>query len=263
MEQAQYLMLMKRTQFLNSNFHSWEEKAFAEDASRNLGGCIWPPRSYSCSFCKREFRSAQALGGHMNVHRRDRARLKQSLSPQNDVLHPLKSFDSHFPSEVFTLHCDNLDFNSGSSVVASTLASSRVSAMSGPENLSHLTFVSSHPCTITEEKRKVSSLIYDLSGSDSLGVLKNPGEEDSTSLNHEDFVETDFFMGFDSVVRRNPASDSHGDISCKRPNATAFMIKPCSSDRYTHQSPELIDLNSTSIEDIDLELRLGKPPKVK
>ncbi|KAF4377480.1 hypothetical protein F8388_024971 [Cannabis sativa] len=57
---------------------SWEEQAFAEDAAGPLGGCIWPPRSYSCSFCRREFRSAQALGGHMNVHRRDRARLKQS-----------------------------------------------------------------------------------------------------------------------------------------------------------------------------------------
>ena len=57
---------------------SWEEQAFAEDAAGTLGGCIWPPRSYSCSFCRREFRSAQALGGHMNVHRRDRARLKQS-----------------------------------------------------------------------------------------------------------------------------------------------------------------------------------------
>lgn len=34
----------------------------------------WPPRSYSCTFCRREFRSAQALGGHMNVHRRERAR---------------------------------------------------------------------------------------------------------------------------------------------------------------------------------------------
>ncbi|PKA45860.1 Transcriptional regulator SUPERMAN [Apostasia shenzhenica] len=41
-------------------------------------GFSWPPRCYSCSFCKREFRSAQALGGHMNVHRRDRARLRQS-----------------------------------------------------------------------------------------------------------------------------------------------------------------------------------------
>ncbi|KAI0527693.1 hypothetical protein KFK09_003298 [Dendrobium nobile] len=58
---------------------SWEEKAFAEDSAGILGGgCIWPPRSYPCSFCGRDFRSAQALGGHMNVHRRDRARLKQS-----------------------------------------------------------------------------------------------------------------------------------------------------------------------------------------
>jgi hypothetical protein len=41
-----------------------------------------PPRSYACSFCKREFRSAQALGGHMNVHRRDRARLRHAaVSP--------------------------------------------------------------------------------------------------------------------------------------------------------------------------------------
>uniref|UniRef100_A0A7N0UTH8 C2H2-type domain-containing protein n=1 Tax=Kalanchoe fedtschenkoi TaxID=63787 RepID=A0A7N0UTH8_KALFE len=63
-------------------YESWEERAFAEDAARGLGGFIWPPRSYTCSFCRREFKSAQALGGHMNVHRRDRARLKQALSPR-------------------------------------------------------------------------------------------------------------------------------------------------------------------------------------
>nr|XP_043607028.1 transcriptional regulator SUPERMAN-like [Erigeron canadensis]XP_043607029.1 transcriptional regulator SUPERMAN-like [Erigeron canadensis]XP_043607030.1 transcriptional regulator SUPERMAN-like [Erigeron canadensis] len=55
---------------------SWEVKAFAEDAG-NVMGTTWPPRSYTCTFCRREFRSAQALGGHMNVHRRDRARLHQ------------------------------------------------------------------------------------------------------------------------------------------------------------------------------------------
>ncbi|CAN8286838.1 unnamed protein product [Cochlearia groenlandica] len=37
----------------------------------------WPPKNYTCSFCRRDFRSAQALGGHMNVHRRDRAKLRQ------------------------------------------------------------------------------------------------------------------------------------------------------------------------------------------
>ncbi|KAJ0989959.1 hypothetical protein J5N97_008315 [Dioscorea zingiberensis] len=56
---------------------SWEVRAFAEDTSSALG-TTWPPRSYTCTFCRREFRSAQALGGHMNVHRRDRARLRQS-----------------------------------------------------------------------------------------------------------------------------------------------------------------------------------------
>ncbi|KAG0473628.1 hypothetical protein HPP92_015485 [Vanilla planifolia] len=63
-------------------FETWEEQAFARDsAAGDLVGYAWPPRSYSCSFCRREFRSAQALGGHMNVHRRDRARLKQASSP--------------------------------------------------------------------------------------------------------------------------------------------------------------------------------------
>uniref|UniRef100_A0A0D9WEN7 C2H2-type domain-containing protein n=1 Tax=Leersia perrieri TaxID=77586 RepID=A0A0D9WEN7_9ORYZ len=67
-----------------SYYESWEERAFAEDSAGHLGGCIWPPRSYSCSFCGREFRSAQALGGHMNVHRRDRARLKLSGATAED-----------------------------------------------------------------------------------------------------------------------------------------------------------------------------------
>ncbi|XP_047949427.1 transcriptional regulator SUPERMAN-like [Salvia hispanica] len=63
----------------------------------------WPPRSYVCTFCKREFRCAQALGGHMNVHRRDRARLRQSpprdsggnYAPFNLNLEPNPSFHSN------------------------------------------------------------------------------------------------------------------------------------------------------------------------
>ncbi|KAK1438447.1 hypothetical protein QVD17_04256 [Tagetes erecta] len=63
---------------------SWEVKAFAED-TRNVMGTTWPPRSYTCTFCKREFRSAQALGGHMNVHRRDRARLHHHTQPNMNM----------------------------------------------------------------------------------------------------------------------------------------------------------------------------------
>ncbi|PON57050.1 Zinc finger transcription factor [Parasponia andersonii] len=64
---------------------SWEVRAFAEDTG-NVMGTTWPPRSYTCAFCRREFRSAQALGGHMNVHRRDRARLHQVMPPPNSII---------------------------------------------------------------------------------------------------------------------------------------------------------------------------------
>lgn len=67
---------------------SWEVRAFAEDTG-SIMGTTWPPRSYTCTFCRREFRSAQALGGHMNVHRRDRARLNQVQSnPINQTALP-------------------------------------------------------------------------------------------------------------------------------------------------------------------------------
>ncbi|XP_061368482.1 transcriptional regulator TAC1-like [Gastrolobium bilobum] len=39
-------------------------------------------RSYECNFCKRGFSNAQALGGHMNIHRKDKAKLKQQSSNQ-------------------------------------------------------------------------------------------------------------------------------------------------------------------------------------
>ncbi|KAF8394307.1 hypothetical protein HHK36_020514 [Tetracentron sinense] len=38
-------------------------------------------RSYECVFCKRGFTTAQALGGHMNIHRKDRARIIQPIVP--------------------------------------------------------------------------------------------------------------------------------------------------------------------------------------
>ncbi|KAL2545244.1 C2H2 and C2HC zinc fingers superfamily protein [Forsythia ovata] len=72
---------------------SWEVRAFEEDITvGNRMGCTWPPRSYTCNFCRREFRSAQALGGHMNVHRRDRARLHQ----QTPII-PSSSSSNDFP----------------------------------------------------------------------------------------------------------------------------------------------------------------------
>nr|GEY65728.1 transcriptional regulator TAC1-like [Tanacetum cinerariifolium] len=43
------------------------------------------PRSYECNFCKRGFTNAQALGGHMNIHRKDKAKNKHSLSSSTSL----------------------------------------------------------------------------------------------------------------------------------------------------------------------------------
>ncbi|RLM80175.1 transcriptional regulator SUPERMAN-like [Panicum miliaceum] len=59
----------------------WSYTSCGFMSSSSSSSFTWPPRSYPCSFCKREFRSAQALGGHMNVHRRDRARLRHGSPP--------------------------------------------------------------------------------------------------------------------------------------------------------------------------------------
>lgn len=47
-------------------------------SSSSQGHELEPVRAYTCSFCKRGFLNAQALGGHMNIHRKDRARLRES-----------------------------------------------------------------------------------------------------------------------------------------------------------------------------------------
>ncbi|KAE8677554.1 hypothetical protein F3Y22_tig00111506pilonHSYRG00195 [Hibiscus syriacus] len=85
-----------------SDDDSWEVKAFADDRGHAMG-TTWPPRSYTCTFCRREFRSAQALGGHMNVHRRDRARLHQSHPPPatTTTVPLISQTTSAFPTQEF------------------------------------------------------------------------------------------------------------------------------------------------------------------
>ncbi|KAL8517525.1 hypothetical protein ACS0TY_015685 [Phlomoides rotata] len=55
-------------------------------------------KSFKCTFCKRGFTNAQALGGHMNIHRRDRAKLKE-LSSDDDRPPPDSSSSKRLSSE--------------------------------------------------------------------------------------------------------------------------------------------------------------------
>ncbi|XP_059306953.1 transcriptional regulator SUPERMAN-like [Lycium ferocissimum] len=46
---------------------------------------------YRCSFCKRGFSNAQALGGHMNIHRKDRAKLREISIESSDIKKPIST----------------------------------------------------------------------------------------------------------------------------------------------------------------------------
>ncbi|XP_050230639.1 zinc finger protein 10 [Mercurialis annua] len=294
MEQARCWMWTKQNPNRLSSSHlqassyedSWEEQAFAEDAAGPLGGCIWPPRSYSCSFCKREFRSAQALGGHMNVHRRDRARLKQS-PPENEILplqnhsnlfqNPYTSLGFPYPShQICSLVC-NPNPNSDPTF-------SKVSSISPiQDNCHEMNFFPSFSASTTKEENHKSSYrsptmdrYYD--------VVSDPESEKEKNLTIlesgcrakvDNYVKTDLSVSLNLVVRRTRPTisnghdehDDEGAISCKRRRISTssvpfFMKSNLSTDKH-HVGSELFGISPFSIEELDLELRLGDRPKVK
>ncbi|KAK9931054.1 hypothetical protein M0R45_018350 [Rubus argutus] len=112
---------------------STNNKKNIEDDEDYMNGYPWPPRSYTCSFCKREFKSAQALGGHMNVHRKDRARLRSS--PPTDFIGqqlptcslpswispPSHSPPPTFSSPSYTCHSENMKWVVGGTLFGPSL----------------------------------------------------------------------------------------------------------------------------------------------
>ncbi|XP_050382835.1 zinc finger protein 10 [Argentina anserina] len=312
MEQARYWMWAKRKhssllsgsqeiQVPSHDDSSWEEQAFAEDAAGPLGGCIWPPRSYSCSFCRREFRSAQALGGHMNVHRRDRARLKQSPNDQivetahhhhdlHDQIHPDISVQINpFSSSLGTFHqypshhqvCA-LVYNPKSPSSGPTSSLSRVSAqlpgkdqIYGQEKItlniptSRSSSVSSPPSRsfLTANRCYNSSVARDTEAAKKISEIVESGS--CRANNGGDYVATDLSVSLNLVVRcARPSVSAGGEedkamVSCKRRKVREE--KPSSKDSLpSFLKSERFEVLSrpSSIEELDLELRLGDRPKV-
>ncbi|KAK4748241.1 hypothetical protein SAY87_014827 [Trapa incisa] len=304
MEQAQLLMWTKRRHNLIPHQlnlgssptydDSWEEQAFARDASGSLGGCVWPPRSYSCSFCKREFRSAQALGGHMNVHRRDRARLKQSGSETlNSHEHPdqpihiqgpfvpisFPYISQAFPSSALP-HSPNP--NPSQSPFMSPTSSSRVSAPSCEDSSNERTPLNpSHSSSLLNENRNKSQprtwpdavgnryqhIVNPIIGEKNLQVTKQQLGED----NHETRAGADLSVCLNLVIRSRPNSsdDIAESHSCKRrkidesSSILPFLVKSITVERNHNRKEACAPFNSGTGDDLDLELRLGDRPKVK
>ncbi|PSS34948.1 Transcriptional regulator RABBIT EARS like [Actinidia chinensis var. chinensis] len=290
MDQARYWMWPKRKYGLSSHLHqppknpnscgdSWEEQAFAEDASGALGGCVWPPRSYSCSFCRREFRSAQALGGHMNVHRRDRARLKQSpISPHDEDLHHQQRQNHHHQMDVQYLS-RIYNTNPNSDVVLAPPSS--ISRVSSPplaqKNSNEKTFMPLFSSSILKDFHKKSSIYAPPSWSTSVAHnylhLSDLNDEEKNSKifgSKEDYVTADLSVSLNLVVHRTrPTSSGSNDeaIGCKRRRIDSttfqFFTESYSADNSHNLQSEVLEGSSSSEEELDLELRLGDQPEVK
>ncbi|KAJ8747142.1 hypothetical protein K2173_001699 [Erythroxylum novogranatense] len=301
MQKSRLWMWTRQKHSLSSNLQtstkplhddSWEEQAFAEDAAGPLGGFIWPPRSYSCSFCRREFRSAQALGGHMNVHRRDRARLKQSPNPDNEILHhehpnhlnnPNSSLGFQYSPHMYTLVYNHNLNNYVHGAIPSSSTPSRVSSSTPTqENVYVKSFfpMSCSPSLIDKDKtspRSSSSSQQNLPLPDKYCHVSDPqsdGDKNSRIVesghsDQVDYVKPDLSMSLNLLVRRTrPASsgDEHEEtIGCKRRRTDAtslrLFLKSNSVDEHDIQSE--VKLSPCSIEELDLELRLGEIPKEK
>ena len=84
------------------------------------------------------------------------------------------------------------------------------------------------------------------------------------------YVTTDLSVSLNLVVRRTHPTVSSGKAettdNCKRrrtePSLLPFFLKPRSVDRQ-HVQSKVLEVSPNSIEDLDLELRLGNRPLVK
>lgn len=97
---------MESNQHEDSKSSSSEETERSDQTNDEMG----TGRSYECVYCKRGFTTAQALGGHMNIHRKDRAnKSRPSLVPSNSskvdeeyasfrAYTPIQSDPPHYPT---------------------------------------------------------------------------------------------------------------------------------------------------------------------
>nr|GMD80293.1 transcriptional regulator TAC1-like [Ipomoea batatas] len=85
----------------------------SEDSDHQPEDNVGVGRSYECAFCKRGFTNAQALGGHMNIHRKDKlkaAKQNNNISHHQQQSPPRKSNYSDPRAGWATAHL-NYQFN--------------------------------------------------------------------------------------------------------------------------------------------------------
>ncbi|KAI4324456.1 hypothetical protein MLD38_029945 [Melastoma candidum] len=283
MEQTPFVMWSKRRLGASNpiNDDSWEEQAFAEDAAGALGGCIWPPRSYSCSFCRREFRSAQALGGHMNVHRRDRARFNQSPDP-NQMSHLDQAGHDSIPPQIHQLFHNP---SPKSALGAATTPISPPELLRCPADIKIPPYLSSFPGEFRDRlsggvgfvparSNSFSKNCFHITGcrSEKNNKLSLKKQRDYGHKTRSDLVESNSLMGL-NLATQTPSSFSDDDDEEEEDTMTSTTLRkrrrtdepfvPVLLKRTLQAVVHVDELSNNAGEELDLELRLGDRPKGK
>ncbi|GLJ41695.1 hypothetical protein SUGI_0862970 [Cryptomeria japonica] len=251
---------------------SREEQAFAEDTD---GSSTWPPRSYTCSFCRKIFRSAQALGGHMNVHRRDRARLRQGIAidVDNNNSYPHESsfpFDNP-PRELYYVYqpqsADHLynsnDISSEKSSFVNMFSSSSNPQLryagSTPSDpvIVPCNPIGSMPVTATKEDSAKSQPISTFSSS-------NPAPSTLLSMSTYSYSTTHSSSSCETV--QEPISTFSTELAAEVKetrllfNDEKFKVGTSYENVFGNKRIRCSQSGSSDMEDLDLELRLGERP---
>lgn len=130
-----------------------EESSSEEESGNNNSNS---GRPYECMFCRRGFTTAQALGGHMNIHRKDRA-------SANNNNKPITSFGSsasttkHDTSS--TDHLDHLAFYSPIPTPISVNNNIPPPSNSSSSNYSHRAVLPTSTTTTTPSHLQYSRLL--------------------------------------------------------------------------------------------------------
>ncbi|KAI4370582.1 hypothetical protein MLD38_018922 [Melastoma candidum] len=247
---------------------TWEERAFAEDSAGDHGS-VWPPKSYSCTFCSREFRSAQALGGHMNVHRRDRASLKLSQSGQTEK--EAETTTDHHPNKD---RCLTSSLNSSRTDPDLDTVNPRVSTLSELPSDKRLAVLGDR---MFPSSPYWSQLVWRQEENKGIGLLG------SQSLVYPTIVKAMKNISDTSQYHKLRRIDEKGAfarsplpckycINDKSSIDRAKMSESCTLPRFPldrlfaegcSRKPEVSRGKAVAGEELDLELRLGSPHKVK